>query len=119
MLAINIKLTFICLTGLPVIVGVIFVIKTAQRKAWQLMSSKTANLNAYLQETISGMKVTQSFTRERENGNIFRRLINESKAAWFKAVRVQFLLGVFVDNISILVISAVYILGIKWMDGRQ
>jgi ATP-binding cassette subfamily B protein len=116
MLAINIKLTFICLTGLPIIVGVIFVIKTAQRKAWQLMSSKTANLNAYLQETISGMKVTQSFTRERENGNIFRRLINESKTAWFKAVRVQFLLGVFVDNISILVISAVYILGIKWMD---
>jgi ATP-binding cassette subfamily B multidrug efflux pump len=115
MLAINVKLTIICLTGLPVLIGVIFVIKNAQRKAWQLMSAKTSNLNAYLQETISGIKVTQSFTRESENGKIFRRLITEAKAAWFKAVRVQFLLGVFVDNISILVIAAVYVLGIRWM----
>lgn len=116
MLSINARLTIICLAGFPLLVGAAFLIKNAQRRAWQILSAKTSNLNAYLHESISGIKVTQSFTREDVNEGIFLRLNNEYKSSWFKCIRIQFLMGVFVDNISVLVIAAVYIFGVKWQN---
>jgi ATP-binding cassette, subfamily B, multidrug efflux pump len=116
MLAINVRLTIICIAGIPLLLGAAFLIKTAQRRAWQVMSSKLSNLNAYMHETMSGIKVTQSFTREEENGRIFGNLNTAYKTAWLKTMRVQFLMGIFVDTISVLVIASVYILGIRWMN---
>lgn len=116
MLSINVRLTIICLIGFPVLVSAAFLIRTAQRRAWQRLSAKTSNLNAYLHESIAGMKITQSFTRENVNEGIFLRLNNDYKTSWFKCIRIQFLMGVFVDNISILVIAAVYIFGVRWKD---
>jgi ATP-binding cassette, subfamily B, multidrug efflux pump len=116
MLSINVKLTIICLAGFPALMGAAFLVKNAQRRAWQRLSAKTSNLNAYLHESIAGIKVTQSFTREKVNEGIFLRLNNDYKISWFKCIRIQFLMGVFVDNISILVIAAVYIFGVRWHD---
>jgi ATP-binding cassette, subfamily B, multidrug efflux pump len=116
MLSINVRLTIICLAGFPVLVGAAFLVKNAQRRAWQRLSAKTSNLNAYLHESIAGIKVTQSFTREDVNEGIFTRLNNEYKISWFKCIRIQFLMGVFVDNISVLVIAAVYIFGVRWQS---
>lgn len=114
MLVINVRLTLICVAGLPVLMLAIFLVKNAQRKAWQVMSSKISNLNAYMHESILGIKVTQSFTRERENQNIFMKLNQNYKDSWFKCIRIQFLMGIFVDNISVMVIAAVYIIGVSW-----
>ncbi|NLK20559.1 MAG: ABC transporter ATP-binding protein [Epulopiscium sp.] len=115
MLAINIKLTFICLIGLPILIFAIFLIKNLQRKAWQVLSSKRSNMNAYIHESIAGMKVTQSFVREDENLKIFREVNDAYRSAWFKAVRNNFLLWPTVQVISVLVVSAVYIVGITWI----
>lgn len=116
MLAIDVRLTIICILGLPLLIGAAFLIKTAQRRAWQTMSSKLSNLNAYMHESISGIKVTQSFTREKENGKIFNNLNTAYKTSWLKTMRVQFLMGIFVDSISVFVIAFVYILGVRWMN---
>jgi ATP-binding cassette, subfamily B, multidrug efflux pump len=116
MLAIDVRLTIICILGLPLLIGAAFLIKTAQRRAWQTMSSKLSNLNAYMHESISGIKVTQSFTREKENGRIFNNLNTAYKTSWLKTMSVQFLMGIFVDSISVLVIAFVYILGVTWMN---
>lgn len=64
MLSINIRLTIVCLLGLPVLMAVIFFIKKKQRIAWQISSNKSSNLNAYIAESINGIRVTQSFVRE-------------------------------------------------------
>jgi len=45
MLSINIRLTIVCLLGLPVLMAVIFFIKKKQRIAWQISSNKSSNLN--------------------------------------------------------------------------
>ena len=74
MLSINVRLTLICLLGLPVLMTLIFIIKRRQRRAWQIMSNKSSNLNAYIAESINGIRVTQSFVRERENIKIFNSL---------------------------------------------
>jgi ATP-binding cassette, subfamily B, multidrug efflux pump len=112
MLAIDAKLTLFALAGLPVLTAAILIIKNAQRKAWQVLSSKTSNMNAYIHESICGMKVTQSFAREKESLNIFKELCNEYREAWLKAVGVQFLLWPTIDNISMVTIAAIYIVGI-------
>ncbi len=116
MLAINIKLTLICMAGVPVLVFIVFIIKDAQRKAWQTVSAKQSNMNAYIHESINGIKVTQSFAREGENLEIFRELSNNYKTSWMHAVKLQFLMGPVVENISVITASFVYMVGISQID---
>lgn len=117
MLSINIRLTLVCLLGLPVLMAVIFFIKTKQRIAWQISSNKSSNLNAYIAESINGIRVTQSFVREEENIKIFNSLSGKYSDAWMKAVKYNFLLWPAIDNISTLTTAAVYILGVSWIMG--
>lgn len=116
MLSVNVRLTFITLMGLPLLMALIFVIKKKQRVAWQMSSNKSSNLNAYIAESINGIRVTQSFTREEENLRIFNNLSGEYSKAWMKAVKLNFLLWPAINNISIWTTVAVYTLGILWMD---
>ncbi|SDM93250.1 ATP-binding cassette, subfamily B [Fictibacillus solisalsi] len=115
MLAIDVKLTLLTLAGFPVLAAVIFFIKTAQRKAWQTLSNKQSNMNAYIHESINGMKVTQAFTREQENKRIFHRVSTGYKQSWLKAMYVQFLLWPSIENISVLTVSVIYVFGIAWI----
>ena len=54
MLIEDVRLTLICLTGLPLLALVIVFIKKRQRRAWQIQSNKQSNLNAYIAESIGG-----------------------------------------------------------------
>ena len=74
MFFVNVKLSLVVLSGLPIFAVIMMMIKKRQRKAWQDVSNKSSNLNAYLQENITGARVTQIFTREEENAQIFDRL---------------------------------------------
>ena len=116
MLSINIRLTLICMLGLPLLMTLIFVIKKKQRVAWQISSNKSSNLNAYIAESINGIRVTQSFVREQENIKIFNSLSSNYSKAWMDAVRYNFLLWPAIDNISMLTTAAVYVLGISWLN---
>lgn len=116
MLIIDVRLTLICMAGLPVLAIAILTIKNAQRKTWQAVSRKQSNLNAYIHESICGIKVTQSFAREEENARIFRDLSNNYRKTWFAAVRVILLLWPVVENISSLGAAVVYIVGVSWIS---
>lgn len=117
MFAIDVRLTLVCMVGLPVLIAAIFLIKNAQRKAWQLLSSKQSNLNAYIHESISGMKVTQSFVRENKNLGIFNNLMEEYRSTWLRCVSIQFILWPTVENLSSLTTALVYVAGISWYAG--
>lgn len=115
MLSINVKLTLVCLCGLPVLAVVIVVLKKKQRRAWQIQSNKQSNLNAYIAESINGIRVTQSFVREDENSGIFNRLSDGYREAWMRAVKFNFIMGPSVDIISTITTAFIYVLGISWM----
>ncbi|MGC3316116.1 ABC transporter transmembrane domain-containing protein, partial [Enterococcus faecalis] len=66
----------------------------------QELSNKQSNLNAYIHESISGIKITKSFAREDENFQIFNEVSEEYRHSFMKAVSVQFLLWQAVQNIS-------------------
>ncbi len=113
MLFIDVKLTFYSLALLPVLFIIVIVIKNKQRKAFQELSNKQSNLNAYIHESISGIKVTQSFAREQKNYDIFNEVSDEYRTSWMKAVRVQFLLWPGVQNIAVLTTCLIYFVGIR------
>ena len=70
-------------------------------------------MNAYIQESISGMKVTQAFVRERVNAEKFKVVSGENRSTWMTAVKYQLMLWPAIDNISVFTVSLVYLVGIK------
>ena len=115
LLVLNVKLALVCFTGLPVLVAITLLIKNAQRKAWQKVSRKQSNMNAYIHESICGMKVTQSFAREDENMNIFLGQNSEYRKSWIEAIKIQFLMWPMIDIISVTSVSAIFFAGIHWL----
>ncbi|WP_430599592.1 ABC transporter ATP-binding protein [Enterococcus sp. DIV0179] len=113
MLFIDVKLTLYSLILLPVLFVIVMVIKTKQRKAYQVLSNKQSNLNAYIHESISGIKITQSFAREQENYEIFNEVSGEYRSSWMKAVKVQFMLWPGVQNIAVMTTCLIYFVGIR------
>ncbi|MEK4748307.1 multidrug ABC transporter ATP-binding protein [Niallia circulans] len=113
MFAIDAKLTLYSLALLPILGVLVWVIKNMQRKAYQVLSNKQSNMNAYIHESIAGIKITQSFAREEENFEIFDEVSNETRTSWLKAVSIQFLLWPGVQNISVLTTSLIYFVGIR------
>lgn len=115
MLIEDVRLTLVCLCGLPVLAVLIVFIKKKQRKAWQIQSNKQSNLNAYIAESINGIRVTQSFVREQENTGIFNNLSKSYRHAWMRAVAYNFTLWPSIDIISTVTTSFIYVLGVRWI----
>ncbi len=111
----NVRLTLLCLCGLPLLATVVIFIKKRQHRAWQIQSNKQSNLNAYIAESIGGIRVTQSFVREEMNSDIFNNLSRSYRKSWMNAVLYNFTMGPSVDIISMATTSAIYVLGIHWM----
>ncbi|MFR9239234.1 MAG: ABC transporter ATP-binding protein [Clostridium baratii] len=117
MFYLNVKLTLITLIGIPVLMIVMFSIKNAQRKAHQKVSAKQSNLNAYVHESINGIRVTQAFARKEENMAVYKEVCLECSDSWMKAVRLNFLVWPSIETVAILSVSAIYISGIILLDG--
>ena len=116
MFYLNRPLTLVVLCGLPIFIVYVFALKKRQRRAWRIQSNKQSNLNAYISESINGIRVTQSFVRENENIKIFDNLSGAYRKAWMHAVKTSFLMGPFVQIISTATMVAVYVLGIHWIQ---
>lgn len=118
MFTLHVRLTLICLCGLPVLIGVIVFVKKRQRRSWQIQSNKQSNLTAYIAESINGIRVTQSFVREEENTTIFNRLSNSYRKAWMRAVKYNFIMWPIIDGISTVTTAFIYVIGIGWISGE-
>lgn len=116
MFAVNVKLSFVTLAGLPVFLAIMLLIKNRQRRAWQSVSNKGSNLNAYLQESISGIGVTQIFSREKRNEGIFTRLATNFRTEWMRALRYNALIPFTVDNLATIVLSMIYLIGLLTLE---
>lgn len=119
MFSMNVRLTLICLCGLPVLVLYVVFLKKKQRSAWQIQSNKQSNLNAYISESINGIRVTQAFVRERENTDIFNHLSMSYRHAWMRAVIYNFCMGPMVDLISTVTTAFIYVVGISAIMGGE
>ena len=117
MFLIDVKLSLVVLAGVPVLAVFMFWIKNKQRVAWQQVSNKNSNLNAYLQENIVGARITQIFAREDENAEIFKELSGRCRKTWMKAVSYSTLVWPGIDTISVIVRAAIFDFGLVIFSG--
>ncbi|MBR4236049.1 MAG: ABC transporter ATP-binding protein [Clostridia bacterium] len=116
MLAVNLRLTLIAMCILPVLGFGIFKLKRTMRKRWQLHSIKNSTMNGYLHETLTGMRVTQSFVREDENSETFKNVGRDVKKAWFSATNMANAFWPMLDTTGNIGTVLVYIFGVKFMQ---
>lgn len=102
MISLSAKLTFVVVAFIPFTLFFIFLIKSKQRLSMQQVSSKQSNMNAYIHESIAGMKVTQSFTREDVNLGVFEELMDEYQEKWMKSRYYMVLMFPIVKNAAVI-----------------
>ena len=115
----NATLATIVVAGLPLFVGFIMYIKPRQRKAWQAQSNKNSNYNAYLAESIDGVKVSQYFTRQEVNKSIMQRLATACRTVWLRAVTISNTVWLTSETITQIVFTMLYIAGVYWLTGGE
>ncbi len=115
----NATLAWVIVAGLPLFAGIIILIKPRQRKAWQNQSNKNSNYNAYLAESIDGVRVSQLFARQEVNIGIMRGLAAACRKAWLGAVYISNTVWLSSETMTQLVLTFLYIAGVYWMGGGQ
>ena len=112
-------LASIILAGLPFFVTFIVILKPRPRKAWQSQSNKNSNYNAYLAESIDGVRVSQLFDRQEVNMGIMRSLAEACRKAWIKAIYISNSVWLSSEIITQIVFTFLYIAGVHWMGGAM
>ena len=119
MFATDATLATVIIAGLPIFIGIIILIKPRQRKAWQNQSNKNSNYNAYLAESIDGVRVSQLFERQQVNISIMEKLATACRQAWLRAVRISNTVWLSSETMTQLVLTFVYIAAAYWIGGGK
>lgn len=85
------------LCSLPVMAAGLWIIQVYSRVRWQIFRKKSSNLNAFIHEDISGMRVIHSFNAENETMGTFHTLVNEHQNSFRSAVRINDAFGPIID----------------------
>ena len=117
MFSTDVKLALIILAGLPFFVFIVLMLKPRQRKAWQEQSNKNSNYNAYLAESIDGVRVSQLFDRQEVNIGIMRKLAEACRRAWIKAIYISNAVWLSSESLTQIVLTFLYIAGVYWIGG--
>ncbi|MEK3881385.1 ABC transporter ATP-binding protein [Paenibacillus sp. PL2-23] len=85
LLALNVKLGLAVMITVPLM----FIVSSSLRKrirfAWQDVRMKQSRINAHLNESIQGMKVTQAYVQEKDNMSFFNHMNSDNIRSWNKA----------------------------------
>ncbi|WMJ85435.1 ABC transporter ATP-binding protein [Anaerocolumna sp. MB42-C2] len=107
------KLAFAAMISLPVMLIGMWLIQIYSHVRWQLYRKKNSNLNAFIHEDLSGMRVVQSFTAEVETAAAFDELLMEHRGAFIKAVVLNDAFGPVIDFCWGLGMVSLYYAGVK------
>ncbi len=80
------QLTLIAIAIMPVLIYATRLFQRAMKKAFEDVRNQVANLNTFVQERITGMKIVQVFAREEEEYASFHEINTKHRKAWVKTV---------------------------------
>lgn len=100
------------LCSLPIMAAALWLIQTYSHKRWQFFRKKSSNLNAFVHEDMSGIRIIQSFTAEKETSDTFSILVKELQTAFIRACRINDSLGSAIDFCWGFGVTALYFVGI-------
>lgn len=98
---------------LPLLAGGMFVIQIRAHKLWQIHRQKNSNLNAFIHENFSGIRIVQSFAAEPEREADFDRCALEYRDSFVDAVKVADLFSALVETVWGLGGFLLYFIGIR------
>ena len=93
----NAKLAAAALISIPLMFVGVWFIQVRSHKRWQIFRKKSSNLNAFVHEDLSGIRIIQSFTAEDETKETFRTLVNEHQRSFMDAVLYADAFGSVID----------------------
>jgi ATP-binding cassette subfamily B protein len=97
MLVKNWMLALASLISLPFMALGMWYIETRSHRRWQLHRKKSSNLNAFIHEDLSGMRIIQSFRAEEETEEDFDQLLKEHRDSFVHAVVLNDAFGSVID----------------------
>ncbi len=114
----NIYLAMAALLTMPLLAGGMFLIQKKAYPMWQLYRRKNSNLNAFVHEDFSGIRLVQSFAAEEESRKDFYQLADEQRDSFCQAVRCADCFGPIVEVTWGLGSFFLYFIGIRFL-GRD
>ncbi len=113
-------LTNATLSIIPVILASILIIFFAflspiRRKEKHLANDKNANINAFLSESLNGIRITQSFNREEKNNNILKKLENDRVHAVKKTLYTGNLTWSLTNILNYISKGSIYFIGLNYL----
>lgn len=113
MFVINWKLALAALCSLPFLIAGVFLISIMAEKHWKAKRQKSSNMNAFINEDLSGIKIIQSFRAEQETDKTFQSLVWDDRKEFIRAVRWCDGFGSWIDLCWSVGTMALYMVGIK------
>ena len=110
----NWKLALIALAVLPILIYATRVFQQAIKATFQEVRNQVANLNGFVQERVTGMKIVQLFNREKVEYKSFKDINNKHKEAYVKTI---WYFSIFFPIAEIL--SSIGIGLIVWFGSKQ
>ncbi len=86
MVMINFELSLVVFSILPIIIYATRVFQKSMKKAFEQVRVEISNINTFLQERITGMRIVQFFNRENKELEVFKLINERHKKAWLKTV---------------------------------
>ena len=86
MIIISFRLTVVVLIIFPFLIYATRLFQKAMKKAFELVRREVANLNSFVQERISGIKIVQIFNREKIEKDKFNEINTKHRDAWLRTV---------------------------------
>ncbi|ADU30818.1 ABC transporter ATP-binding protein [Evansella cellulosilytica] len=91
------ELTLAIMVILPIMFLISTKLRRKIRRSWQDVRIKQSMINSHLNESIQGIRVTQSYTQEKENIGFFRKMNKENYEAWRNATQKNAIFRPFVE----------------------
>lgn len=113
MLVKNPRLALATVAGIPIMAIGLFIIETKATKRWQLHRKKSSNLNAFIHETVSGIRIVKTFAAEQEMLDTFDELTKEHKDSFIDAVRINDAFNSVIEISEAISLICMYYVGIK------
>ncbi|WP_282032094.1 ABC transporter ATP-binding protein [Winogradskyella eximia] len=103
----NWKLSLIVIVTLPVVLFATKIFQKYMKRAFEDVRTEVSNLNSFVQERVTGMKILQLFTREDTEYKKFKAINERHKKGWLKTVWYNSIFFPIADFISSLTMGAV------------
>lgn len=107
----NWKLTWIVIVAMPILVYITRIFQRKMQVAFEEVRNQISNMNSFVQERVTGMKIVQLFNREKIEAENFKNINDKHRVAWIKTILYNSIFFPIADIISSITLGLVVVYG--------